>query len=202
MKTFMRLGFLSMAIILQLGMASSQSASAGSAPDFTLKDTNGTSHSLSDFRGKYVVLEWINHDCPFIKKHYKSGNMQQLQKTYKGKGVVWLSINSSAPGKQGNYSSAEWNKLSAKKGAQPTAVLLDPSGKVGRLYGAKTTPHMFIINPEGQLIYNGAIDDIRSADPADVPRANNYVKQVLDEVMGGQSASVSSTQPYGCSVKY
>ncbi|MBI4387511.1 MAG: redoxin domain-containing protein, partial [Candidatus Omnitrophica bacterium] len=128
------------------------------APDFTLTDTNGNEHSLSSYQGKFVVLEWNNPDCPFVKKHYGSGNMQSLQGDYTSKGVVWLTINSSAAGKQGGYSAAEMNEMMKKNGAKQTAVLLDPAGEVGKKYGAKTTPHMFVINPEGVLIYNGAID--------------------------------------------
>ena len=172
------------------------------APNFTLPDTNGKSHSLADFKGSYVVLEWVNHGCPFVRKHYDSGNMQSLQKEFTVKGVKWLSVCSSAPGKQGNLSAEEWNKVEKEKGAAPTAVLLDPEGNVGRLYGAKNTPHMFVINPEGKIIYDGAIDSIRSPDTADIPKATNYVKTALEESMAGKLVSTASTQPYGCSVKY
>lgn len=173
-----------------------------SAPDFTLTDTHGKKHSLSDYKGKFVVLEWINHDCPFVGKHYGSGNMQKLQKKYTKKGVIWLSINSSAPGKQGHCSPEKANKLTKEKDAAPTAVLLDPDGKVGKLYGAKTTPHMFIINPEGILIYNGAIDDKPSTNVADIAKAKNYVQTALDEALAGKKVTIRATQPYGCSVKY
>ena len=172
-----------------------------SAPDFSLIDTAGNKHALSDYKGKYVVLEWLNHDCPFVKKHY-AGNMQQLQKTYTAKGVAWLSICSSAPGKQGHYDPAGAAKLTADKGASPTAVLLDPDGTVGREFGAKVTPHMFIIDPDGKLIYQGAIDDVPSTKSADVAGATNYVAQVLDAAMAGQPVPRSSTKAYGCSVKY
>lgn len=172
------------------------------APDFTLTDTNGQSHSLSDFKGKFVVLEWLNHDCPFVKKHYDSGNMQGLQKEYVAKDVIWLSINSSAAGKEGNYSPEESNELTKEKDAASTAVLLDPDGQVGKLYGAKTTPHMFVVSPQGLLIYQGAIDDRPSADPADIPTSVNYVKAALDEALSGKAVSVSTTKSYGCSVKY
>lgn len=177
-------------------------APGASAPDFTLTDTNGNSHSLSGFQGKFVVLEWLNHDCPFIKKHYDSGNMQKLQKDYTGKGVVWLSVNSSAAGKQGNYPAEKWNEMTAAKNAAPTAVLLDGDGKVGQSYGAKTTPHMFVINPEGVLIYAGALDSIPSPDPADIPQSENYVQKALDQAMAGEEVSNPSTPSYGCSVKY
>lgn len=177
-------------------------ATNSAAPNFTLVDTNGESHSLSDFKGKYVVLEWVNYDCPFVKKHYSEGNMQGLQKTLTAEGVIWLSINSSAKGKQGAFSASEVNKLIQEKGAMPTAYLLDTDGKVGKLYGAKTTPHMFIINPEGALIYQGAIDSIPSFDVADIAKADNYVLKAISEAKSGQPILNSSTQPYGCSVKY
>lgn len=172
------------------------------APDFTLTDSNGQSHSLTDFRGKYVVLEWVNFDCPFVKKHYVPGNMQQLQKDMTAKDVVWLSINSSAPGKQGNYSAGEVNQIIENSGAQPTAYLFDPDGTVGKLYGAKTTPHMFVVGPEGILRYQGAIDSIPSFDSADIPKAQNYVVAAIEELAAGQAVSNPSTTSYGCSVKY
>lgn len=172
------------------------------APDFTLTDTNGQSHALSAFKGKFVVLEWLNHDCPFVKKHYDGGNMQSLQKEYTAKDVVWLSINSSAEGKEGNYPADKTNALTAEKGAAPTAVLLDGDGTVGKLYGAKTTPHMYVVNPEGVLIYQGAIDSKASADAEDIPTSTNYVKAALDEAMAGKPVSEGSTKSYGCSVKY
>lgn len=172
------------------------------APGFSLPDTHGNVHALSDFKGKTVVLEWTNYDCPFVKKHYNTGNMQSLQKTYTDKGVVWLSINSSAPGKQGNYPAADWNRMIDEKDAAPTAVLLDPDGKVGRLYGARTTPHVFVIAPDGSLVYEGAIDDNRSWDPKTVEGAENYVRQALEAVMAGKPVPTATTAPYGCSVKY
>jgi peroxiredoxin len=173
-----------------------------SAPDFTLPDTTGQTRHLSDYKGKFVVLEWYNPDCPFVGKHYKSGNMQQLQKEYTAKGVVWLTIDSSAPGEQGNYPAEKLNAISTKVGAARTALLLDPEGKTGRLYGAKTTPDMYVIDPKGNLVYRGAIDNKRSTDEADVKPATNYVRQALDAVMGGKPVPTSSTQPYGCTVKY
>ncbi|MFQ3671117.1 MAG: thioredoxin family protein [Verrucomicrobiia bacterium] len=172
------------------------------APDFTLVDSNGQSHSLSDFKGKVVVLEWLNHGCPFVVKHYESKNMQNLQKEYTEKGVVWLSIVSSAEGKQGFMTPEETNKAKAEKGAAPTAVLLDTDGKVGRLYGAKVTPEMFIINAEGILVYHGAIDSIRSTKVEDVAKAENYVKAALDEILAGKPVTTAQTQAYGCTVKY
>jgi len=172
-----------------------------SAPDYTLTDTHGAQHSLSDYQGKYVVMEWVNHDCPFVVKQYKTGAMQSLQKDSTEKGVAWLSIGSSAEGKQGYYSTGTWNELTQNKGASPTAVLLDSHGKVGKKYGAKTTPHMFIVDPEGKLIYQGAIDDTPSADSADVP-GENYVRSALDQHMAGQEVATPATKAYGCSVKY
>lgn len=172
------------------------------APDFTLVDTNGKKHSLSDYKGKFVVLEWVNFGCPFVKKHYNSGNMQNLQKMYTKKGVVWLTICSSAPGKQGYYEGGEINAILEKKKAAPTAYLLDPEGTVGKMYGAKTTPHMYVINPEGLLIYAGGIDDKRSTRLKDVETAHNYVKAALDAAMAGKPVPTKTATPYGCSVKY
>lgn len=172
------------------------------APEFTLTDSDGKAHKLSDFKGKFVVLEWLNHGCPFVVKHYGSGNMQKLQREYTGKDVVWLSIVSSAPGKQGHMSAEETNKAKAEKGSAATAILLEEDGTVGRLYEARTTPHMFVVGPEGTLIYAGAIDSVASPDPADVAGAKNYVKQALDEAMAGKPVSEPSTKAYGCGVKY
>lgn len=172
------------------------------APDFTLTDTNGKSHTLSGHKGNYVVLEWTNPECPFVKKHYDSGNMQSLQKEFTGKGVVWLSINTSAQGKEGYVSPEMANEWIKQKESSPTALLLDRGGKVGKLYGAKTTPQMFVINPEGVLIYQGAIDDNPSPDPSTIAEAKNYVRAALDQSMSGQLVSDTTTKSYGCSVKY
>lgn len=172
------------------------------APEFSLTDTNGKSHALSSFKGKWVVLEWNNPDCPFVVKHYGSQNMQKLQKEATGKGVVWLTINSGATGKEGVYSPADINKKWAENGAASTAYLLDGDGKVGKLYGAKTTPHMFIINPKGEVVYAGAIDSIKSAKADDIPKATNYVRAALEEGMAGKPISTATSAPYGCSVKY
>ena len=172
------------------------------APNFSLPDTNGKTRNLADYKGKFVVLEWYQPDCPFVGKHYRSGNMQSLQKEYTAKGVVWLSIDSSAPGEQGNYPAEKLNEIASNDGAARTALLLDPAGQVGRLYGAKTTPDMYIIDPKGTLLYEGAIDDKRSTDLADVKTATNYVKVALDAAMTGKTVSTSATRPYGCSVKY
>lgn len=172
------------------------------APGFSFTDTQGRSGALSDFRGRVVVLEWLNPDCPFVRKHYESRNMQGLQAEAAGKNVVWLSIISSAPGKQGHRSPPDANAFLKERGASPTALILDESGAIGRLYGAKTTPHMFVIDPDSVLRYNGAIDDHPSTDPHDIPTSINYVRQALEETMAGQAVSIPGAQPYGCSVKY
>lgn len=172
------------------------------APDFTLPAASGDSVKLSSYAGKIVVLEWHNKGCPFVKKHYGSGNMQALQKEYTGKDVVWLTVNSSAEGKQG-YETAEEALATVKaEGAAPTQVLLDFEGKVGHLYGAKTTPTMVVIGKDGSVAYAGAIDDTPSPDPEDVKTAKNYVRAALDAVMEGKPVEVSSTKSYGCGVKY
>jgi peroxiredoxin len=190
-------------MVFGCGDAGSTGVSVGDgAVDFTLPGIDEKMVTLSDYNGKTVVLEWVNHGCPFVKKHYNSGNMQGLQRAYTQKGVVWLSICSSAPGKQGYFKAEKWLELTTEKGASPTAVLLDLEGDVGRQYGAKTTPHMYVINPEGALVYKGAIDDRPSADPQDVATAHNYLSAALEETLAGEEVSVASTQPYGCSVKY
>ena len=172
------------------------------APAFTLKDSSGKEHSLSDYKGKFVVLEWFNEGCPFVKKHYTSGNMQKLQGEYTGKDVVWLSINSSAPGEQGHMTAESAPKTISEWNIKATKILFDHDGKVGKLYGAKTTPHMFVIDKAGKLVYQGAIDSKASADTADLASAENYVKVALDSTMAGKPVANASTKPYGCSVKY
>jgi peroxiredoxin len=172
------------------------------APDFTATDSNGVEHSLSEYAGKYAVLEWHNNGCPYVRKQYHSGNMQKLQKEWTGRGVVWLTVISSAPGRQGYVTADEENAYVKRMHAAPTAVLLDPTGRLGHLYDAKTSPHMFIIDPSGTLIYNGAIDDQPTPDPASVAGATNYVSQALAEAMAGKPVSVPTSRPYGCSVKY
>jgi peroxiredoxin len=172
------------------------------APEFTGKDSQGKAVSLAEYRGKYVVLEWTNRDCPYTKKQYDSGNMQALQKEWTAKGVVWLTVLSSAQGEQGYLDASQENAQIARVHAHPTAAVLDPNGTIGREYGARTTPHMFIIDPQGKLIYNGAIDDKATTDVSDVKGAKNYVSAALTEAMGGQPVQVASTRPYGCSVKY
>jgi peroxiredoxin len=172
------------------------------APDFSVQGMDGKTHKLSDFKGQFVVLEWWNKDCPYVKKHYESGNMQALQKEYTDKKVVWLSVLSSAPKKQGHLTADEAKKVMADAKASPTTVLLDSSGTVGRAYEAKTTPHMFIIDPKGTLVYMGGIDDKPSADKGSLTGAKNFVRMALDEALAGQPIKVASSKPYGCSVKY
>ena len=186
----------------QIGVGAWAAEVGQPAPAFSLTDSTGTARSLADFHGAFVVLEWFNKDCPFVRKHYDSGNMQRLQEAYTAKGVVWLTVVSSAPGKQGYVTPEQANAVIRERGAHQTALLLDPDGAVGRRYGAKTTPHLFIINPEGVLIYAGAIDSIPSTDQADLGGAENYVRQALDEAMTGHPVSIPETPSYGCSVKY
>ncbi len=172
------------------------------APDFTLPNCEGKQTSLSDFKGKVVVLEWINAGCPFVKKHYGSGNMQSLQKEAAEKGVVWISICSSAPGKQGHMAVDEVARSCAENGSKAAAYVLDEDGKVGRAYGAKRTPEMYVINADGVLVYHGAIDDKKSPDPAEIADAKNYVRAAVEETLAGKPVSVPSTEAYGCSIKY
>ena len=172
------------------------------APNFKANDVNGQVVSLSDFRGKTVVLEWNNPECPFVRKHYSSGNMQKTQAAATKEGVVWLTINSSAPGKQGHVDGVKAKSMIATQKAQPTAYLLDPQGKLGNGYGAKTTPHMYIINPRGTLVYMGGIDDKPSPNPADINGARNHVLTALSELKAGKPVSVATSRPYGCAVKY
>ncbi len=172
------------------------------APEFTATDSNGKSHKLSDFKGKTVVLEWTNPDCPFVQKHYTSGNMQALQADATKDGIVWLSINSGAPGKQGHMDGAGANRSVAATKARQTAYLLDANGQVGKLYSARTTPHMFVIDPKGTLAYMGGIDSNSSADPATIKTSTNYVKAALADLKAGKPVKTATSQPYGCSVKY
>jgi len=172
------------------------------APDFSLKDTKGETHSLNQYKGKYVVLEWFNPECPFVKKHYGSDNMQKLQKEFTDKGVVWLTIDSSAEGKEGYVSADQANKIMTQWKTHQTALLIDPDGVAGKAYGSKNTPNMVIINPDGKIIYEGAIDSKASPNPADIPSSTNYVKSALEESLAGKPVSNAQTKPYGCSVKY
>jgi peroxiredoxin len=172
------------------------------APEFSATDSNGKTQTLGAYKGKIVVLEWTNNGCPFVGKHYGSGNMQSLQKKYTGQGVVWLTVVSSAPGTQGYVNAEEANRDTKTRGAAPSAVLLDPKGALGHLYGAQATPHMYVIDTEGRLVYMGAIDDIPSADPSDIAHAKNYVVAAIDAIKAGQRVGVPATKAYGCSVKY
>lgn len=193
------------AVLLSGQQARCQSASptiGEPAPVFTLPDTYGAEHALADYRGEWVVLEWLNYGCPYVKKHYNSQNMQNLQAEYGERGVKWLAIVSSAPGKQGYYEPEAMNEMNEEKGQRALAVLLDPTGVVGKMYNAQTTPQMVIIDPEGTLLYNGAIDDKPSSRPSSLEGAHNYLAAALDEALAGQPVSVPTTKPYGCSVKY
>jgi peroxiredoxin len=172
------------------------------APAFTTVSTSGGTVGLGEQRGKIVVLEWTNHDCPYVRKHYESGNMQALQKETTGQGVVWLSIISSAPGEQGHVSPAQANELTTRRDAGPTAVLLDPQGTVGKMYGATNTPHMYVIDKAGGLVYAGAIDDRPTSRKGDVQGAHNYVRAALQAVTTGQPVKTPVTRAYGCTVKY
>lgn len=188
---------------LSIALPASAAVKIGTAaPDFQLVDASGKTVALSDFRGQHVVLEWTNHLCPFVQKHYRSGNMQAHQAEAAAQGVVWLSIISSAPGKQGHVNGAEALKIADRHDASPTHILLDSEGRVGRQYGAKTTPHMYVIDPQGTLIYMGGIDSVPSADQADIADATPYVRVALRQALAGETISEPSTRPYGCSVKY
>lgn len=198
--------FVSMVIAAFLALAGSLPAGAAApgsaAPAFTLTDTGGKPVQLADYRGKYVVLEWTNPECPFVQKHYVSRNMQGLQKEWGANGVAWLSINSTRANHPEFKTGAEMAGWMQAQGASPAAALIDGTSATGRAYGARTTPHMFVIDPAGTLIYNGAIDDRRSANPADAKSANNYVRAALTEATAGKPVTVANTTPYGCSVKY
>ncbi len=172
------------------------------APDFRGTDTKGTVHSLSDFQGKWVVLEWHNEGCPYVKKHYGGQNMQKLQQEWTSRGVVWLTVLSSAEGQQGHMAAAQADAYFAAQKAAQTAILLDASGEIGRLYDAKTTPHMFVVNPEGVLVYNGAIDDKPTSDLADLAGATNFVSAALADGMAGKPVTTATSRPYGCGIKY
>jgi hypothetical protein len=172
------------------------------APAFTATDTQGRTHSLAQHRGKYVVLEWVNHGCPWVRKWYGQGHMQALQRQFGEQGVVWYSIVSSAPGKQGHETSERHNAMAAERGAAPAAILVDEPGVIGRAYDARTTPHMYVIDPDGTLIYMGAISDNRANRPEAIDGARNHVVEALREAMAGKQVSVPSTQPYGCAVRY
>ncbi len=191
-----------LAIFCLTALALATPKAGDSAPTFTATDSNGQTHNLADYKGKFVVLEWTNSGCPFTIKHYDSGNMQRLQKEWTGKGVVWLTVLSSAPGNQGYKTASEENSYLKEKNASPTAVLMDAKGSVGHLFGAKTTPHIFVIDPQGKVIYAGAIDDRPTTAASDIAGANNYVQAALTDALAGKPVTIANTVPYGCSVKY
>lgn len=193
---------LSAALLLVPSFAFADAEVGKPAPEFEVKDAEGKTHKLADFKDKWVVLEWFNKGCPYVKKHYGSKNMQKLQEAYTKKGVIWLTVNSSAEGKQGHVDGKTAIKDAKKFKAVPSAILLDADGKVGKAYGAKTTPHMFIINPKQEVVYAGAIDDNDSPNPATISGARNYVENALDAGMSNKTIEVASSKPYGCSVKY
>jgi len=190
------------ASLLLRGDAQAAVATGAQAPAFSAQDANGQTRTLAEFRGRLVVLEWTNHGCPYVRKHYDSRNMQTLQQEATANGIVWLQIISSAPGEQGHLDAAGARARVQTDDAHPTATLLDPSGAIGRAYGALTTPHMFIINPEGVILYQGAIDDRPSARPASLEGANNYVRAALADIGAGRAVRTAQTTPYGCNVKY
>ena len=197
-----------LATVAGRGMLASPAWAAGvakvgeTAPAFNTAATNGQSVSLADQRGKIVVLEWTNHDCPYVRKHYESGNMQTLQREITGQGVVWLTLISSSPGTQGYVSPKQADELTASRKANPTAVLLDPTGVVGKAYGATNTPHMYVIDKAGLLVYAGAIDDRPTTRRADVQGAHNYVRAALEDMAAARAVQMPVTRAYGCTVKY
>ena len=197
------LASLTLAAALAVAANAAFAASNGApAPAFTISDTTGKPVKLADYRGRYVVLEWTNPECPFVRAHYSSGNMQALQKEWGGRQVVWLSINSTNRSHGEFKTPAQMREWMTAQGAAPAATLIDETSGTARAYDARTTPHMFIVDPAGNLIYQGAIDDKRSANPADAKTANNYVRAALTEALAGKPVSVANTPPYGCSLKY
>jgi len=202
MKLLRRTLIATAAALFATGAAHAAATVGQPAPDFTLTDATGKPVRLSDFKGRHVVLEWTNPGCPFVRKHYDSGNMPATQKDATGKNVVWLSINSTEKASSDYLEPARLTAWLGERKAVPTAVLMDEEGTVGRSYGARTTPHMYIVNPQGVLVYAGGIDSIPSARPADIERATNYVKTGLAQALAGQPISAATTQPYGCSIKY
>lgn len=200
MKT---LSFFSVLLLLVPGLAMAVAVPGDPAPAFSVTDAKGDTHKLGDYQGEWLVLEWFNKGCPYVQKHYGSGNMQKLQKQYTDKGVKWLTVISSAEGKQGYFEPDEALKEAEAHDLSSSApFLLDVSGDMGRAYGAKTTPHMFVIDPDGTVVYAGAIDDNDSANPDVIPESKNYVKAALDSAMNGEEVKTASTRAYGCSVKY
>lgn len=201
MKTLMKLTALTVGL-LAAGVAQAQAMVGQAAPAFALTDTEGKAVKLADYKGKHVVLEWVNPGCPYVRKHYDSGNMPATQKNARAKGVVWLAVNSTAVDAYDYRKPADLAAWIKAKDAAPSATLMDVDGKVGRAYGARTTPHMYLIDPQGKLLYAGAIDSIPSASASDIKSATNYVNQALDEALAGRPLSKPTTQAYGCSIKY
>ena len=202
MHSFKTAGLVGVVALAMSGAAIASAKVGEPAPAFKAQGAAGKEVSLADYKGKYVVLEWTNEGCPFVQKHYKSGNMQKLQTAYTGKDVAWLTVFSSKSGAQGHVDAAGANKFKADHKAASTAFVLDESGTVGHLYDAKTTPNMYVIDPAGKLIYAGAIDDTPSADAGDIPKSKNFVQLALDESMAGKPVSTPVSKPYGCSIKY
>lgn len=201
MSRLTTLGFTAL-LALAAPLAQAAAVIGQPAPAFSLPDANGQTRSLADFKGKTVVLEWFNHECPFVKKHYGAGNLQRQQDVAEAQGVVWLLVNSSAAGKQGHIDGAQGQRILADWQATPTALLLDHNGDVGRAFGAKTTPQLVVIDAAGIVRYNGAIDSVPSADPADIPGATQYVEAALADLAAGRPVARPATPPYGCSIKY
>jgi redoxin len=190
-------------VVFSTGLMAATAEVGRAAPNFTLTDLDGNAHSLAGLKGKTIVLEWVNPECPFVQKHYDhSGNIPKTQKSATSSGVVWLTINSTAPGKEGDYDVARAKAWQAKVHASPSAYLRDPDGKVGKLYDARTTPHLYVIDEKGTLVYAGGIDNIRSAKVDDIAKAINYVNEALADVNSGKPVRTPTSQPYGCSVKY
>ena len=203
MKQTLLVSLVSASISLLAAATANAAATVGqSAPAFTLRDTNGKTVNLADYKGKTVVLEWHNPECPFVKKHYDSANIQGLPSPYATDAVVWLAVSSTEPGHQDYRKPDAMNAILKTSKASPTAYLMDESGATGKSYGAKTTPHMYVIDGQGTLVYAGGIDDKRSANIADIKGAKNFVSAALDEMKAGRAVSVSTSTPYGCSVKY
>jgi peroxiredoxin len=193
---------LGLATLVALTAPAAAATVGAPAPHFVGTDQNGATHRLSDYRGRIVVLEWTNNECPFVGKHYNSGNMQRLQAEATRNGVVWLSVVSSKPGSQGYVTPEQERAILTERGAHPTAVLLDSTGAIGRSYGARNTPNMFVIDAQQKLVYAGAIDDKPTTDPASLTGARNYVRQALDDLRAGKAVGIAQTTPYGCSIKY
>lgn len=195
-------GTIGAAVLFNSGPAAASVQTGAQAPAFSVTDANGATRTLDEFRGRLVVLEWTNNGCPYVRKHYDSGNMQTLQREATADGVVWLQVISSAPGEQGYLDGPGALARVRTDNAAPTATLLDPTGVMGRAYGARNTPQMFIIGTDGRVLYQGAIDDRPSARPSSLEGANNYVRAALADIEAGRPVQVAETTPYGCSVKY